>query len=352
MAYYISGIQQMGIGVPDVNKMFAFYRKAFGNDIKIFEEAAQAPLMINYTGGTIHSRTATMAINMNGGGGFEIWQFTSRGTEKATFDIQLGDTGLFATRIKCKDVKAQFEDYKKKGIATLNEPCLTPGGEFHFFLHDPNGNLFEVVEGKDWFSNDKHLCGGVAGSMIGVSDIDKALSLYSGILGYDKVEYDVTGTFEDLNMIPGGNRKFRRVLLSHRDARKGPFSQLLGATRIELIQLTEEKGRKIFGNRYWGDWGFIHLCFDVRNMDELKSACEKAGYPFTVDSGSSFDMGEAAGRFSYIEDPDGTLIEFVETHKLPILKKLGWYLNLKKRNAEKALPHWMLRTLRFSRVKD
>ena len=33
-------------------------------------------------------------------------------------------------------------------------------------------------------------------------------------------------------------------------------------------------------------------------------------------------MGEAAGHFSYIQDPDGTLIEFVETHKVPILKKL------------------------------
>jgi hypothetical protein len=61
-------------------------------------------------------------------------------------------------------------------------------------------------------------------------------------------------------------------------------------------------------------------------------------------------MGEAAGHFAYIEDPDGTLIEFVETHKLPILKKLGWYLDLRKRNAYKPLPDWMVRLLRFSRV--
>jgi hypothetical protein len=80
------------------------------------------------------------------------------------------------------------------------------------------------------------------------------------------------------------------------------------------------------------------------------------GFPFTVDTkksrdGNSFDMGEAAGHFSYIEDPDGTLIEFVETHKVAILKKLGLYLNLRKRDPHKALPKWMLRTLSFSRVK-
>jgi len=91
-------------------------------------------------------------------------------------------------------------------------------------------------------------------------------------------------------------------------------------------------------------------------MDELKSYCETKGFPFTVDSkksheGNSFDMGEAAGHFAYIEDPDGILIEFVETHKIALLKKLGLYLDLRKRDPRKALPDWMLNTLRFSRVK-
>jgi hypothetical protein len=49
------------------------------------------------------------------------------------------------------------------------------------------------------------------------------------------------------------------------------------------------------------------LCFDIKNMEALKSACEKAGHPFTVDGGAGFEMGEAAGHFTYIEDPDGTL---------------------------------------------
>ena len=33
----------------------------------------------------------------------------------------------------------------------------------------------------------------------------------------------------------------------------------------------------------------------------------------------SFTMGDAGGHFTYIEDPDGYLIEFVETHKIPII---------------------------------
>jgi hypothetical protein len=94
----------------------------------------------------------------------------------------------------------------------------------------------------------------------------------------------------------------------------------------------------------------------MRGMDELKKFSTRKGYSFTVDSkashdGNSFDMGEAAGHFSYIADPDGTLIEFVETHKVPILKKLGLYLDLKKRDPNKSLPDWILKSLKFSRVK-
>jgi hypothetical protein len=90
----------------------------------------------------------------------------------------------------------------------------------------------------------------------------------------------------------------------------------------------------------------------------LKEKCKAKGFPFTVDSqaemeGSSFDMGEAAGHFSYVEDPDGTLIEFVETHKIPILKKFGIYLNLDKRkNKERPVADRVLRLLKYMRVSD
>ena len=63
-------------------------------------------------------------------------------------------------------------------------------------------------------------------------------------------------------------------------------------------------------------------------------------------------MGEAAGHFTYIEDADGALIEFVETHKIPILKAVGWYLDLRKRNPEKPLPDFMFSALSITRTKD
>ena len=351
----ICGIQQMGIGVPNVEKAWSWYRRNFGVNVRIFEEAADAPLMIDYTGGKVHSRTATLALSMDGGGGFEIWQFTSRPTKKADFELQLGDYGMIACKIKSRDVRATHSNMIKNGETLLSEVALTPDNREHFFVKGPNGNIFEVIESSDWFSDTKHpsRCGGVAGSIIGVSDIDKALPLYKDILAYDEVVYDHTDTFEDLNFFPSGQGRFRRVLLKHNSKRTGPFAPLLGDSTIELVQSIDRKDcKKIFKDRFWGDWGFIHLCFDIQGMDLLKKECESKGFAFTVDSSDTFDMGEAGGRFSYVEDPDGTLIEFVETHKVPILKKIGWYIHLKDRKPGKSLPRIILKLMGLNRVRD
>jgi len=348
----IVGIQQIGIGVPNVHEGFKWYRQNFGMDIPVFEEAAEANLMLPYTGGKPHKRHAILAINMKGGGGFEIWQYTSRTPKPSTFQIELGDLGMLCTRMKSENIKGSYKFLKSKKTNLLTEIVKDPNGSEHFFLTDPFGNLFQIVEGNDWFGNGKQLTGGPSGCMIGVRDIEKSKKFYSEILGYDKIVYDKEGGFDDLKNISRGENKFRRVLLTHSKPRVGSFSKLLGSSSMELIQGYNKTPRKIFENRFWGDLGFIHLCFDVTGMDALKKECEHKGHPFTVDSANSFDMGEAAGRFSYIEDPDGTLIEFVETHKIPIMKKWNWYLNLKKRNPEKSLPNWMLKAMALNRVKD
>ena len=146
------------------------------------------------------------------------------------------------------------------------------------------------------------------------------------------------------------------ILLHHSEVSKGHFSKLFGPSEIELIMSLEREPRKIFKDRLWGDLGFIHLCFDILGMKTLKEECKTKGFPFTVDSdihptGKPFDMGEAAGHFSYIEDPDGTLIEFVETHKVPVSKKMGWYINLwKRKDVTASLPEPILKMIRFMKV--
>ena len=352
MSIIISGIQQIGIGNPNTYEAWKLYRKAFGMDVPVFDEAAIAAIMLPYTGGKERERHAVLAMNLQGGSGMEIWQYTKRTPQKPAFTVKAGDLGIFVTKIKSRNVKEAFKHFKTGDIKLISDLVKDPIGNYHFFVQDPYDNIFELVESDSWFSKGKQITGGPSGVIIGVSDIEKSLKFYKDILEYDTVEYDISGQFDDFEGLPGGEKEFRRVLISHSQERKGAFSRLLGASKIELIEVKDREAKKIFENRFWGDIGFIHLCFDINGMEELKQKCTSLGHPFTVDSSNSFDMGEAAGHFAYIEDPDGTLIEFVETHKIPIIKKLGWFMNLRNRKSDKALPDFIIKAMGLTRVKD
>lgn len=348
----IAGIQQIGIGVADAEEAWAWYRKHFGMSIPIFKDAASASLMTRYTSDVVEQRFAILAINAQGGGGFEVWQYTSKTPTTASFEPELGDTGIYAVKIKSRNIEQSLLHFQSHEIEIPGGLQKSPDGRKHFFVRDPYGNLFNVVESHCWLKKSKNHTGGVAGSVIGVSDMDKALPFYTQLLGYPDIQYDHITTFKDFEGLPGAEQTFRRVLLKSNPHRIGAFSRLLGDTELELVEVKSRKPRKIFENRNWGDLGFIHICFDVHGMNQLSTRCTEAGFPFTVDSSNGFDMGKAAGHFSYCEDPDGTLIEFVETHKIPVMEKLGIYLNIKNRNPTKPLPDWMFSLLALGTVRD
>ena len=355
----ISGIQQVGVGVPDVYEAWEWYRLTLGFDVPVFDDPGTADRMLPYTGGKPQSRHAVLAVNMQGGGGLEIWQYTSRTPKAPGFTVQAGDLGIYAAKIRTPDIEKAYGYIQGRQTNMLGEIEQTPEGVCVFSIRDPYGNLLRIEEGGPCFLRTQAVTGGVTGAVVGVTDMDASIGFYRDILGYDLTAYDKTGTFADLKVLPGGEGRFRRVLLRHTKPRQGAFSRMLGPSAIELLQSLDRAPVKIYEGRYWGDLGFIQVCYDIRGMKELKAFCKEKGHPFTVDSNPeadsgeqvTFDMGEAAGRFGYIEDPDGTLIEFVETHRLPIVKKLGWYLDLRKRQPQKPLPDWMLKTLRWNRKK-
>lgn len=355
--YIISGIQQVGIGVENLYEAWRYYIDVFHMDIRILEDDKVAELMLPYTGGAPQRRHAVIAVNMQGGGGFEVWQYSERKPKLIDFELQMGDLGILVCKIKSREVAETFEAFSRNPkvniVGGLNKNL---DGNQTFYVKDPYGNLFQIVQDAYIFKNEGRLTGGAVGAIIGVTSIERAMVVYKDILGYDKIVADETGVFPDFDGLPSGRQKFRRRLLTHSQPRKGSFSELLGPSCIELVQPLERIPRKLYEGRFWGDPGFIQVCFDIRDMDALSKKCLQLGHPFTVDTtqkfkeGASFDMGDAAGQFAYIEDPDGTLIEFVETHKVPVMKKLGLSINLKSRNPEKALPKWMLKALSLMRV--
>ena len=349
----INGIQQLGVGVEDVHEAWAWYRKHFSMDVLMFDEEAVAELMLAHTDGKPRKRHAILALNMEGGGGFEIWQHTEKKPKEIAVPIQIGDLGINIGTLKTDNIELAYDSYKASGLNLLGEISSTPANVRHFFLKDIYGNLWEVKEHPQVFRKENGVNGGVFGTIIGVQNIEDSLVVYRDILGFDKVVYDETGVFDDFQGAPGGKHTMRRVLLRHSDTKMGAFSRLFGKSEIELVQVKGREPQRIYQGRIWGDPGFIHLCYDINGMDAIRERAKAHGFPFTVDSAramDTFDMGDAAGNFAYIQAPEGTLIEFVETHKIPLVKKIGWYIDFRKRGNH-PLPNWMLNLFRFKRVR-
>ena len=333
----------------DFVEAWKWYYDIFGYDVKIVDDEGVAERMLPYTGGKPQPRRSGIAVNLRGGGGFEIWQPKGRELNYLKEPVKLGDLGILIGKIKTGDIEAAYNTFINKGVDVISEITAAPTGQRHFFMKDLYGNLFQVEQDDYVFIDEKKPTGGANGAVIGVSDMEKSLPFYRQLLDYDKVVFDQTAVFDDLKALPNGDGRLRRVILERSKPIEGPLSQLLGTSHLELIQAIDAPGKKLYEGRYWGDPGFIHLCFDVRNMEAVKAQTEALGHPFVCDSGTDFGMGDADGQFTYVEDPDGTLIEFVETFKIPIAKKLGLYLNLKKKDDRK--PLGILKLLRFAKIK-
>ena len=91
----------------------------------------------------------------------------------------------------------------------------------------------------------------------------------------------------------------------------------------------------------------------IEASDELGTQLEKDGFGFRCDTNDALSMGDHTSvHCTYIDDPDECWIELIEVHKIPIIEKLGIFMDVQKRKPSQPLPKWMLHALRFNRIKD
>lgn len=348
----INAIQQLGLGVQNKQEAARWLARVLGFKVSVFDDVGEAKFMTRYTGNEVCKRDAMFLLNKHGGAGLEVWQHIGREPLSMPENWGLHNLGILMGKLKCYGIDKIHTRLQEEGQRD-NEPSfqllspvidLATGERVCYFT--VFSVIFQLVESSDFFqysAAEEFFCAGVCGVTIGVSDIQQAMSFYRSVLGYSHVVSEQNGKFEDLAYLPHGKREFHRVLLAREERETGPFSPLFGAGQIELISTNAGVPKHIFHQRYWGDPGFIHLCFDVTGMDELKTRLAAEDVPFTIDTGTAFSMENASGRFSYLEDLDGTLIEFVETYQIPLVEKLGLKLDLRKRKSKKPLPHFMLK---------
>jgi catechol 2,3-dioxygenase-like lactoylglutathione lyase family enzyme len=138
-----------------------------------------------------------------------------------------------------------------------------------------------------------------------VSDLDRSLSFYKDILGFEEVERHLLEgeTISTMAGKPGVVMQVVRL-----QAPQGP--QIL----LDLQQYVKPAG--VVSNARLGMANHSHFCFGVENMDaaykELKAkGVEFISAPVTFDLGEDWDYG--ALRVVFLKDPDGFILELVES---------------------------------------
>ncbi len=343
-------LQQIGIGVHNVDVMRDFYASVLGFDTLLFCTEGSIDIMSAYTGGRSWNRKAMLLANFNGGATLQLWQHTEHLHVPAENEVGLDNRGILCTCVRCCDIVNVRNRLFDSGyeITRISADSL---GRNRCYVKDPENNWIGLVETSEgWLKKKAHSIGGVCSIIIGVSDIKKSMHFYSTVCGYDTVLSEEVGTFTEFEAFRG-QQKVRRVLLKRSKKLQGAFAHLLQSSTIELIQACEKPQEHVYTNyeeRLWGDPGFMHACFDVKNMRALCNHRKIHKDPFIIDS--DFSTEEVSGHFTYAEDPDRTLVKFVEIYTWSLMKKYGLVLNLKKHKNAKPLPKFFMRLLALKKI--
>ena len=143
------------------------------------------------------------------------------------------------------------------------------------------------------------MIGGLHHVGITVSDLDRSLAFYRGLLGLHLEARAVDVPAEDVTGIPGA-----RCSIADLDLPDGRL--------LELIQYTAGGGERLAQRT--SDPGACHVAISVDDIDATCERLERAGVtlrskPITLaDSGPRWD----GSRVVYTVDPDGVTVELVQ----------------------------------------
>jgi catechol 2,3-dioxygenase-like lactoylglutathione lyase family enzyme len=130
--------------------------------------------------------------------------------------------------------------------------------------------------------------------VVGVTDMDRALSFYRGLLGMDVV-FDRLISGESFNAALHASRKHEGRVVGG----------VIGGLMIELLSLGGPKPAQAATRR--GIVGIQNASLSVTDLDDTYRRIVEAGYE---PDQAPFEIGGV--RMFFVRDPDGTPVEFIE----------------------------------------
>ena len=272
----ITGIAHQAIRTLDLDKALDFYINAVGMT-KAFEMTRDGAVSIVYV---------KIAPN-------NFVEFFPKGEKDRDINYGPDQIGYHHWCINVTNLQALRDRIFAKGyIKEDMQPRETRSGGKNMWIHDPDGNAFEILQPKpDAAYNGEDRIIGIGHVAYCCSDAEKTTAFYNDMLGLKTIrtiERDGKPWLTYIASIPSP------------DGKEGSEGQ-----EIELFW----NGTKTRPNT-WQSYGGTHLCLlcdDVPNfVDELR----RKGLPILIDTKVGGDKNTQA----WVEDPDGNRIELMQIH--------------------------------------
>ncbi len=300
------GVHHIAIGVRNIEIARHFYQNILGFN-KVYLDLPQAEyLALNEVArAPCPVYIASLLCQEAGGIIVELVQMITPVPRPIRPDFKYGDIGLSKITISVPNIEKLYQEFKDR-INFCSPPKLAviPGwGEYQFiYCRDPEGNLIELVTNSRL--PEKSGFGGVQWAGVSVTNLERSILFYQKYGGFDITFVAQHESFSGLvDEISGGrNTQVRSCILGNSQA----------AGMIELLEVSEPRGRSIPFATRWGDFGYLQVCLNGKqggDIFKIAAHLEKEGLEFI--SSPKLMNDERQGAFFYVKDPDGIMVEFL-----------------------------------------
>ncbi|MFS0732028.1 VOC family protein [Microbacterium sp. 1P10UB] len=150
---------------------------------------------------------------------------------------------------------------------------------------------------------------------VGVSDMDASVRFYAG-LGFVDVVFDHTGDLGGLAQVTGHATTRARVVYL-----RSATPTVLGRSGIKLVQILDRPQPPLPDGFAYGEPGVCEVCIHVKDYEEFHDGLVRSGHTVLMDPNDQIlEPYDTHCGLSYVEDPDGAKIEFIEWRSL----ESGW----------------------------
>jgi len=150
---------------------------------------------------------------------------------------------------------------------------------------------------------------------LGVSDVEASIRFYAE-LGFTDVVFDYTGELGGLSTLTGHPTTNARVVYL-----RSANPTVLGRASIKLVHLTNRRQPPLPDGFAYGEPGICEVCIHVKEYEAFHHRLVNSDHTVLMEPNDQIlePDGTHCG-LSYVEDPDGAKIEFIEWRSL----ESGW----------------------------